>query len=80
MSVKNGKGETGERNDDSEEPTAQQLTDPYAYLKKEGQSLGYEGSALTSYVQDRAREERAAAREREKEQREREREKEQRER
>ena len=62
----------------NKEPTAQQLDDPFAHLKSEGQSLGYEGKELTSYVQERAREERAAARERDKEQRDREREKEQR--
>ena len=54
--------------------------DPFAHLKIEGESLGYTGPDLVSYIQERAREERARAREREKEEKEREREKEKQER
>ena len=54
------KGSKGEK-----EPSTlvEKGNDPFTHFKLEGQSLGYEGGALTSYIQERAREERAAARE-----------------
>ena len=73
-----GDKEDSQNSKEQKEGDEPPVDNPFANLRLEGESLGYEGIELTKYIQGREREERAATREREREKEQREREKEQR--